>query len=125
MGLYTPKKTLTEARKQALIIMFEPLINDYKTKFIRAKPNKKENYIIDFYGKFYREFFYLYSKYKAEYENRIVDEFEVKFARLEFVDRNKYNLAYFRHTGQWWTIDENVTAEYCLINIKDNPLFFS
>lgn len=124
--VFTPiKKTFTEAHKQALENMFAPLINDYKKKFIEEKPNKQENYIIDFYSKFYRGFFYLCAKFKAEYENRTVDEFEEKFARLEFVDENNYNLAYFRHTGQWWTIEESVTAEYCLKNIKNNPLFFS
>ena len=119
------KKTLAEADKAQLIALFEPLINDYKKKFIKIKPNKKENYIVNFYSKFYRGFFYLCAEYNAEYENRIVDEIEEKFARLEFVEANKYNLAYYRHTRQWWTIDENVAAEYCLKNIKDNPLFFS
>lgn len=50
---------------------------------------------------------------------------EDKFARLEFVESNTYNRAYYRHTGQWWTVDENVTAEFCIKNIKDNPLFYS
>ncbi len=123
--LTSQKKVMTEADKTQLTNLFEPLINDYKKKFIEAKPNKKENYIVNFYSKFYRGFFYLCAEYKAEYENRTLDGFEEKFARLEFVETNKYNLAYFRHTGQCWTIDENVTAEYCLKNIKDNPLFFS
>lgn len=119
------KKVLTEADKAQLTDLFESLISDYKNKFIEAKPNKKENYIVNFYSKFYRGFFYLYAEYKAEYENRTLDGFEEKFARLEFIDTNTYNLAYYRHTGQWWTVDVNVTAECCLENIKNNPLFFS
>jgi hypothetical protein len=119
------KKSITEAEKIQLTNLFEPLINEYKNTFIEAKPNEKHNYVVDFYSKFYRGFFYLCATYKSEHENRIHDEFEVKFARLEFVEINKYNLAYYRHTGQWWTIDKNVTAEYCLKNITDNPLFFS
>lgn len=122
--LSLPKKTLTEKEKQVLEKLFEPLISEYKFTFIEAEPDKKYNYVIDFYSKFYRGFFYLCAKYIAEYKNRIVDEFETKFARVEFVDENKYNLAYYWHTGQWWTSDKNATAEYCLKNIKDNPLFF-
>lgn len=119
------KKVMREVDKIKLTNLFEPLITDYKKKFIEANPNKKHNYVIDFYTKFYRGFFYLCATYKAEYEKRIHDEFEEKFARLEFVDTNTYSLANFRHTEQWWTVNENVTAEYCLKNIKDNPLFFS
>lgn len=119
------KTSLTEQQKQELTTLFEPLINHYKQKYIIAEPNKKHNYIIDFYSKSYRSFFYLCAKFKAEYPNRILDEFENKFARLEFVEPNKYNLAYYRHTGQWWTVENDVMAEYCFKNIKDNPLFFS
>ena len=122
----TPKrKVMTEADKTQLTVLFEPLINDYKKKLIKAKPNKKHSYVIDFYSKFYRGFFYLCAEYKAEHENRRFDGFEVKFARLEFIETNKYNLAYVRHTGQWWTVNENVTAEYCFGNINNNPLFYS
>lgn len=55
--LTIPKKVMTETDKVELTALFEPLINDYKTKFIEAKPDKKHNYIIDFYSKFYRGFF--------------------------------------------------------------------
>ncbi len=119
------KKVMTETDKIQLTELFEPLINDYKTKFIEARPNKKHNYVIDFYSKFYREFFYLCAEYKAEYENRILDGFEEKFARLEFVETNRYNLSYYRHTGQWWTVERNVTGEFCLDYITSNALFFS
>jgi hypothetical protein len=119
------KKAITEADKTQLTNLFEPLINDYKKKFIEAKPNKKENYVVNFYCKFYRGFFYLCAEYRAEYENRTLDGFEEKFARLEFVDSNTYNLAYYRHTGQWWTVKSNVTPEFCFETIKNNPLFFS
>jgi hypothetical protein len=118
------KKVMTEADKTQLTVMFESLITDYKKKFIEAMPNKKENYIVNFYSKFYRGFFYLCAEYKAEYENRILDGFEEKFARLEFVETNRYNLAYYRHTGQWWTVENNVTPEFCLECITNNPLFF-
>ena len=123
--LTSQKKVMTEADKTQLTNLFEPLINDYKKKFIEAKPNKKENYIVNFYSKFYRGFFYLCAEYKAEYENRTLDGFEEKFARLEFVETNKHNLAYFRHTGQWWTVKSNVTPEFCLNYITNNALFFS
>lgn len=43
------KKVMTEADKTQLADLFEPLINDYKKKFIEVKPNKKENYLVNFY----------------------------------------------------------------------------
>ncbi len=123
--VFTSQKKITEKDKAELTNLFEPLIADYKAKFINAKPNKQENYVVNFYSKFYSRFFYLCAEYKAEYEGRRFDGFEEKFARLEFVETNKYNLAYFRHTGQWWTVEYNVTPEFCLKYITNNGLFFN
>ena len=39
------KKVMTETDKVELTALFEPLITDYKKKFIEAMPNKKNNYI--------------------------------------------------------------------------------
>ncbi len=122
--LTASKKTITEAEKIRLSNLFEPLINEFRKKYIETKPDTELNYIVNFHSKFYRGFFYLFAEYKSEYDNRISDGFERKFARLEFIDTNKYNLAYFRHTGQWWTVQENVTAEHCLGYITDNVKLF-
>jgi hypothetical protein len=41
---------------------------------------------------------------------------------LEYVGDRRFNLAYFRHTGEWWTTDKGLTFDKCLKLIgKDEP----
>ncbi len=44
--------------------------------------------------------------------------FNNNFVRLEYVDRDRFNLAYMRHTGQWFEIDFDLSLEECLDEIE-------
>ena len=45
--------------------------------------------------------------------NAISPYFEARFARLEYLADDNYNLSYMRHTGQWWEIDRDLSLEEC------------
>jgi hypothetical protein len=101
------------------------LIENYlKPTYLKPQPeNYQFNYIIDIYGKWYRNYFYFCSTYHVSGPNAIAPTFEDKFARLEYVGPNQFNLAYMRHTGQWFELYTDQTLEECLIAIKDEPHF--
>ncbi len=85
---------------------------DLKPQYIKSRRNnKKFNYIEDIYTKWHRNFFYFCAKYISPGENSIAPEFESKFARLEYLSTGKYNLAYLRHTGQWWEVEKNISQK--------------
>ena len=48
----------------------------------------------------------------------------MKFARLEYVEGNRFNLSYMRHTGEWIEVYPDLSLDQCLATIKDDPLFF-
>lgn len=48
--------------------------------------------------------------------------FESRFARLEYAGGEKFNMAYMRHTGQWWEIFQDLTLDQCIEEIRVNPL---
>ncbi|MDD3877140.1 MAG: hypothetical protein PHT69_10990 [Bacteroidales bacterium] len=118
------KKTkVNDTQKKEITAFFEPLIVHYMKHLQEVIPDKKYNYVVDIYTKWFQNYFYFCEKYKAEYANRIADDFERKFLRLEFVADNQFNLSYFRHTGQWYLVNENLSLETCLKMINENPLF--
>ena len=49
--------------------------------------------------------------------------FEDKFVRIEYIENNLFNLAYKRHTGQWWELYRELSLEQCLRIIKEDPNF--
>jgi hypothetical protein len=57
--------------------------------------------------------------------NAISQHFEVKFARLEYVGDGRFNMAFLRHTGQWFEFLSETSLDECLEEIKINPLLQS
>jgi hypothetical protein len=95
------KPKLSESDKITVQNYFQPLVDDFKKQFVKENPDKKSNYLIDVYSKWYQNYFYLCEKFKSEHPNRLTDEFEEKFVRLKFSGNNRFEFSYFRHTGQF------------------------
>ncbi len=113
---------LTDVDKQKISDFFQPLIRDFKAK-IKPPKDKKWSYITDIYTKWYRNYFYICEKYKSESENRMQDEWENKVVRLKYIDNNKFDFSYFRHTGKWHLVSIDMTLQECKELILGNPNF--
>lgn len=83
----------------------------------------KFNYIVDIYTKWYRHYFYFCAKYQVVGPHAIRPDFERKFARLEYIGGNRFNLSYERHNGQWLEIYADLTLDECLSAVRDDPWF--
>ena len=123
-GKKTKNVTLSEYDKREIEIFFQPIIENFKIEYIKKNPNKEFNYLIDIYSKWHGSNFYFCEKYKSESKNRIADEFEVKFLRLKLIEKNVFELSYFRHTGQWQTVVPfGMNRKDCIEMILSNPVF--
>jgi len=85
--------------------------------------DERFNYIGDIYSKWYGNYFYFCSKYACPGPNAISPYFEAKFARLEYVGNERFNLAYMRHTGKWCESYSELSLDECLAAIRDEPHF--
>lgn len=95
-----------------------------KPLHIKPPPRNKEyNYLADIYSKWHQCYFYFIAIYNSPSPNAISPSFEVKFARLQYMSNNKFNLSYMRHTEQWLELFEDLSLEECLENIKEMPHF--
>jgi hypothetical protein len=95
-----------------------------KPKHVKPPPeDQRWNYIIDIGGKWFRSYFYFYSTYTCPGPNALSPTFESKFARLEYVGAGRFNLAYMRHTDQWWEVHQGLMLDQCLDLIRDDGLF--
>ena len=95
-----------------------------KSRYITPPPVKSDfNYPIDIWTKWHGSFFYFGSTWASPGPNRIAPTFEVRFARMEYVGDQRFNLAYFRHTEEWQTILADLTVDECLKLIGDGGPF--
>ena len=95
-----------------------------KPKYVRPPSgNENYNYILDIYSKWYCNYFYFCAKYACPGANAISPYFETKFARLEYISKESFNLSYMRHTGTWWELYTALSLDECLAVIRDEPHF--
>src|SRR4051794_39045334 len=95
-----PKEVKAEVGRRA-----GELVEELKSRHVKPPPENPEfNYLIDITPRWHGFYFYFVSPYACPGPNALSPRFEEKFARLEHVGGDRFNLAYMRHTGQWWPV---------------------
>ena len=93
-------------------------------QYVKPVPEDYEfNYLVNIYTKWYRNYFYFCSTYNTSGPNAMAPSFDDKFARLEYVGGDSFNLAFMRYTGQWQEIALDISLEEALEMIKDSGFF--
>ncbi|MGI8565738.1 MAG: hypothetical protein ACR2LZ_04560 [Pyrinomonadaceae bacterium] len=120
-----PKPKVPEALKAEVSEKATQLIEStLKRTYIKQPPkDNRFNYVVDLYTKWYRSYFYFCSKYACPGPSAISPFFESRFARMEYVGNNKFNMAYMRHTGEWLEVLEALPVDECIAAISDGGYF--
>lgn len=128
--VYAPSKQkhstkIPDKEKQQIKEKGDALIESYlKPHYIKPPPEDLQcNYLVDIFSKWYRHYFYFCSKYNSPVPHAISQSFEMKFARLEYIGKDQFNLAYMRHTEQWFELYQELSLDVCLDSIKDGAHF--
>ena len=113
-----PKPKVPDEIKQELQEKGDEIVEKiFKPEYLKPVPLQLTiNHLIDFYTKWYRNYFYFCSKYKCPPE-AYSSSFESKFVRMEYIGNNNFELSYMRHTGQWGQL-ETGTMDDCLKSIS-------
>jgi len=95
-----------------------------KHRHIQPAPEKPQfNYLVDIYSRWRGPFFYFCSKYCCPGAGCLSPFFESGFARLQYAGDVRFNLAYFRHTGQWQEVAQMLSLDECLSWIEEGTVF--
>jgi hypothetical protein len=115
-----PRDIQYEVERQAQALIDSTL----KPRYLQPPPKQAElNYLVDLYTRWRGPFLYFCSRYCSPGPRALSPFFESKFARLQYAGDRRFNLAYFRHTGQWWEIAQLLSLEECLSEIEAGGLF--
>ena len=120
-----PKQKVDEFAKEGIKKKCDKFIESVlKPRFISNEQSALDgSYVINIYSKWWRNFIYFYAKYQDTRSEAIEPTYDWKLARIEYLKENRYNLAYFRHTGKWWVIFYEIPLEECFEAIEDMPHF--
>ncbi len=84
--------------------------NIQKPRFLPEIRPTQFNYCVDIFGKWHGSNYRFMQRFRNDDPERYIEsEFDTPFTRLEYVSRDRFDLAYFRHTGQWWTVHRGVS----------------
>ena len=114
---------LSDIDKYVIESQCQALIDKLKAQYISKNPNKKFNYLVDVYSKWYRGYLYFCEKRKSERPDEIATEFENKFVRLKCTGKDQFELSYMRFTGQWALVEFDLRLNECLEMIEEIPNF--
>jgi hypothetical protein len=81
------------------------------------------NYPIAIYGKWHGNKYRFITRYRSDRAHSFTPEFEAPFARLEYVSRDRFDLSYHRHTGEWFCLYQALTLDEALALIAEGMHF--
>ena len=90
---------------------------------LRARDPGPFNYPIAVFPEWRGKSFYLCARFRA-HTRRAEDDFVVRHVRMTLTGFGRFDLAFFRHTGRWFTVHRNLTAAKCFREIEGNEIFW-
>ena len=82
------------------------------------------NYPIAIYGKWHGNKYRFITRFRSDHPTSIRPEFEAPFARLEYVGRDRFDLSYYRHTGEWFRLFEAISLTEVLDMLQRDRHFY-
>ena len=125
---YSPKKAkppkISDKLKDEISEKAEKLVEEFKATYIQEKPTDHDfNYRVNIYTKWYQSYFYFCSTFNCPSPRAIAPSFEYPFTRLTYLGDDKFTLSYFRHTGKWQEVYEELSLEECFETIRKEQIF--
>lgn len=98
-----------EAEKAAIVAACNKFVTDVlKPRFLPSIRPTEFNYPVDLYGKWHGGRYRFIERFRSNPPDAIEPEFEHSFARLDYVARDRFDVMWHRHTGQWWRLYRSV-----------------
>ena len=114
----------SDIEKEKVTAAFTPWVTQKKRELPAIKEPQQYNEVADIYTRWRAGYFYVMSYYKCPNRPEYIAEgFESGVARLTYKAPNCYDVAYFRHTGQWWTFLFDLTLEQAFKEVTTNSTF--
>lgn len=90
---------------------------------LRSQDPGSYNYPIEVFSEWRGKVFYLCVKLRAR-SRRPEDDFVVRHTRMTATGFGRFDLAYFRHTGRWFTVHTGLTAAQWFKEIETSEVFW-
>jgi len=120
-------KPLTREDKTAIADICQRFIADVlKPRFLPEIKPTQFNYPVDIIGKWRGSKYSFSQRYRSGFADNCGQEFNAPFCRLdheeEYIDETRFNVMWYRHTGQWMCLHTGVLLEDALLLVETVPV---
>ena len=93
------------AEKASITAACERLIDEVlKPRFLPEIRPTQFNYCVDIHGKWHGHRYRFLQRYRSGHTENKGEEFDSPFARLDWLTRDRFNVQWPRHTGEWFCL---------------------
>ena len=115
--------TFSEAEKARVTGACERLIDDFlKPRFLPSIQPTEFNYPVDILGKWHGAKYRLIQRYRSGFPDNLGEEFDVPFARLDWISRDCFDIQWHRHTGEWFRVYRGLTLDKAIETLKSDRI---
>jgi hypothetical protein len=100
-----PTAAFSAAEKASVTAACERLIDEFlKPRFLPAIRPTQFNYPVDIVGKWHGAKYRFIQRYRSGFQENLGEEFDAPFARLDWIGRDRFDIQWHRHTGEWYRL---------------------
>ena len=114
---------ISKAEKSRVTAACKRLINQFlKPRFPPAIQPTQFKYTVDILGKWRAAQYRFIQRYRSGFPENLGEEFDAPFARLDWISRDRFNLQWRRHTGEWFCLHRGLTRAEAIDTLKSDGL---
>jgi hypothetical protein len=112
----------SDAAKLAIIAACEAFVRDVlKPRFLPEIQPTEFNYCVDIFGEWRAGRYRFMQRYRSDAPNRIRDEFNAPFVRIDYIGPDNFDLFWMRHNDQWHPVAQGLTLKQAFEMMIDIP----
>lgn len=93
-----------------------------KPRFLPVITPTPFNYPVDIQGKWHGSKYPFLQCYRSGFTENLGEEFDAPFARIDWIVRDRFDVQWHRHTGQWFHIHQGLSLEAALNAIRNQRI---
>ncbi len=111
--------TLPAADKAAITAACQTFIDSVlKPRFLPVVTPTQFNYPIEIRGKWHGSKYRFLQRYRFGFADNLGEEFDAPIARIDGIGRDRFDVQWYRHTGQWFGVHQGLSLEAILNAIE-------
>ena len=120
-----PTARMSEAEKASVTEVCERLIVEFlKPRFLPEIRTSQFNYPIDIIGKWLGANYRFIKRYRSGFPENLGEEFDAPFARLDWISRDRFDIQWHRHTGQWYRLHSGLSLVKAIETLRSDGILY-